>query len=1069
MNMTYIGIINWYSPNRHGGHVLVRITTIVFCMAIFSIGLATTGSAEEIRYARYPALSPDGATIAFSYLGDIWTVPATGGKAVRLTVHPAEDIRPQFSPDGSRILFSSRRYDNYDVFIMPISGGEPTQLTVNSATDYGTSWFAGGDSVLFTSRRDGWRDIFKVAADGGMPIKLTGYPHEQEYNGRMTSDGRYLLYNIGSGMSRWWRRDLRGARNADVFLLDRNAETFTSRRLTEFAGHDVWPVLNETKNELYFISCRGDWAQVWKKPLDGGDAVVMTAFTDDGAQWLNSNPQGTLLVFEQNFAIWTLDPETDILTRVPIEIDSDDIANPVEHRVFNDKVEYFALSPDEKKIAAVVHGELYILPAEEPKEGRRITYTSAREMYPAWGTDSKTVYYGSDRNGNYDIYAVDVITGEETRLTDNVANDVKPIPSPDGKYLVFLRGLDQLIRYDVEKNSETVWIAGMFSDLGVEPTIEYDWSGDSRWLTFTMSGPTYESDIYIVGLEGKPHNVSKFHGWNYRPRFSDDGKVLYYSVGTREWQKTYQIDLVPKPVEFFESTLDSLFMEKEEKNEDDKKDDEKKDEIKTVEIDFDRIETRRMPAFELDAPNTYPVLTPDGKQYLFVAPILGKPEIWSVKTEKGPDLKQITHSGKDKKYLTVTSDGKDVLFLEGGKIHRCGIENGKVTDLAFKAPLEIDLQANNLQKFNEAWQTLNSYFYDPSFHGTDWIRVRDKYQPLIDNAKTDADFANVLLEMMGELRASHLNVYGNYPQPNAGITTGKLGIELDYRELDRNGVYKIANVYSDSPAERAGIKAGQYIKTINGIELSRTVNISRLLAGTIDHRLSVGIADRWDSAPNEVFVKPTSWGNELDLWYKDWLRERRRIVDSHSDGRLAYIHVPAMSQDKLKVFMEELVAVAENKEGLILDVRDNGGGNIAVHILGMLERTPFILRNFRGFPATSENKMRSKAVEKPMILLANQYAASNSEILAEGFRQLGLGKIVGTPTSGGVIGTSSYTLIDGMRIRRPSWGAYTLDMEDTDLYPRRPDIYVDNTLDDFINGRDPQLVRAIEELIQELK
>ncbi|MBN2227457.1 MAG: PD40 domain-containing protein [candidate division Zixibacteria bacterium] len=1048
---------------------MTRFTTMVFCMAILIIGLAATGISEEIRYARYPALSPDGNTIAFSYLGDIWTVPAIGGKAVRLTVHPAEDIRPQFSPDGSKIMFTSRRYDNYDVFIIPAKGGEPTQLTVNSATDIGTSWFAGGDSVLFTSRRDGWRDIFKVSVNGGMPIKLTGYPHEQEYNGRMTSDGRYLLYNTGSGMSRWWRRDLRGSRNADIFLLDRNAETFTSRRLTEFAGHDVWPVLNESKNELYFISCRGDWAQVWKTSLDGGEAVVMTAFTDDGAQWLNSNPQGTLLVFEQNFEIWTLNPETETLTRVPIEIESDDIVNPTEQKLFNDRVEYYALSPDGKKIVTVVHGELYLIPAEEPKAGRRITFTTARELYPAWGADSKTVYYGSDRNGNYDIYAVDVTSGEETRLTDHVANDVKPIPSPDGKYLVFLRGLNQLVRHDLETNKETVWIDGMFSDLGVEPTIEYDWSGDSRWLTFTMSGPTYESDIYIVGLEGEALNVSKFHGWNYRPRFSDDGKVLYYSVGTREWQKTYQIDLMPRPVEFFESAIDSLFMEKEEETKDDKKDDSKKAEIKTVEIDFDRIETRRNQAFKLDASSTYPVLTPDGKQYLFVASILGKPEIWSVKTEDDPDLKQITHSGKEKKYLTVTSDGKDILYLEGGKIYRCGIENGKTTALVFTAPLEIDLQANNFQKYIEAWQLLNSYFYDPAFHGADWVLAKNKYQPLFDKVRTDADFEDILLELMGELRASHLDVYVNYSRPNARINTGKLGIELNYHELDRRGVYEIVEVYADSPADRAGIKPGQYIKTIDGVTLSRNVNINSLLAGTIDHRLSVGIAEQVNGAPNEVFVKPISWSGALDLWYKDWVRERRRLVDSLSNGRLAYIHVPAMSQDKLQTFIEELVAVAEDKEGLILDVRDNGGGNIAVHLLGMLERVPYVLRNFRGFPVTSENKMRSKALEKPMTLLINEYAASNSEILAEGFRQLGLGKIIGTPTAGGVIGTASYALIDGTNIRRPSWGAYTLDMEDTDLYPRRPDIYVDNTLDDFINGRDPQLVRAVKELLPELQ
>jgi Tol biopolymer transport system component len=267
-------------------------------------------SAEPISYARYPALSPDNQTIAFTWRGDIWSVPATGGEARRLTTHIAEDIRPQYSPDGKWLLFSSRRYNNYDVFVMPATGGPARQLTFHSEYDVGTGWFPGSDSVLITSYRDYRGDMFKISLEGGMPIKLSGYNEEREYDGRVSPDSRWIIYSDGSGPYRWWRRDLKTAGNADIWLLDRNAEEFTSERITDWPNHDLWPILDSEKGEIYFVSNRGEWAQVFKV-IHGSEPLPMTSFTGDGAQWLNANPQGNMLVFEQDFQIWVLDPATD--------------------------------------------------------------------------------------------------------------------------------------------------------------------------------------------------------------------------------------------------------------------------------------------------------------------------------------------------------------------------------------------------------------------------------------------------------------------------------------------------------------------------------------------------------------------------------------------------------------------------------------------------------------------------------------------------------------------------------------------------------------------------------------
>jgi tricorn protease len=296
-----------------------------------------------------------------------------------------------------------------------------------------------------------------------------------------------------------------------------------------------------------------------------------------------------------------------------------------------------------------------------------------------------------------------------------------------------------------------------------------------------------------------------------------------------------------------------------------------------------------------------------------------------------------------------------------------------------------------------------------------------------------------------------------------------LGVYFDQEEIDREGRFRVVTVLSDSPADLVGIGEGDYLLAVDGVQLSSDVNYDSLLAGKIGRRVSLEVADRPGADSRPIEIKPVSSGVIENLWYEDWVRERRRMVDSLSGGRLAYLHIRAMNSAALERFKQELVAIAEPKDGLIVDVRNNGGGNIAVHLLGMLARTPYILRSFRDFPVTSENKLRSHAFERPQALLINNYSGSNSEIFTAGFRKLNLGPIIGEPTGGGVIGTASYYLIDGTRVRRPSWGAYTTEMEDTDLVPRQPDIFVENTPDDFINGRDPQLVRAVEELLLRLE
>lgn len=1043
-------------------------------LVIILLLIASTCPAQEDSrpYLRHPALSPDGSTICFSCKGDLWMVSVNGGEAERLTVHSADDFHPQFSPDGSMIVFASDRYKNPDLYVIPITGGEPRRLTHYTGTDIPTGWTPDGDTVIFYSYRDFYYDVYKVPLAGGTPVSITGGFWEAEYNGKITPDGSKLVFNNGAGRSRWWRTHLAGDENTDIWMIDRSADQMDIQRLTSRDGHELWPIYDTDNEIIYFVANRDSLPNIWKLDVQNGTESRVTSFTYDGVQWLNSDPQMKKMVFEQNFYIWYFDPAQGDPRKVNITLASDTKENPVKHLVYRgDEIQEYDISPDNKLAALIIRGEVFLIPTEEPELARKITNTPQREKHICFGADSRTLYYSSDRNGNYDIYKYDLTKRQESRITNDTANESKPLCSPDTSKLVFYRGLDQLVLYDLQQNAETDTVKGMFIDLAIEPHIEYDFSPDSRYLTFTMAGETYETNIYITDFKSEPVNVSHLTDYCYRPRFSDDGKLVYFSRwGRDDHVGTFKIDLSYEPFEFAEDKLDSILVETAKDEEEDKDKDDKKPKIEPTEINFDDIHKRVKVLLNMESSQNYPVVTHDGEKAIFIASIMGKPEVWSVNLEGDIELTQLTHSGKGKSDLKLSSDSKHAYFLEGGSLKKINLSDKKTESLKFTAEMDVVVDLENRQKFHETWWMFDQYYYDPEHHGVDWDAMRAKYSPLIEELETEDEFRTVILEMMGDLKSSHIYIYPKQGGPSGEESSAYYGFYIDQNELDQTGRYKIRLVLNGSPAAKAEppMRAGQYIKAVNGTRLSDDINFYQLLVGERDRKTVFTLADSPDGTEFTTAVKGTSISPVNDLAYEYWVEQRRSMVDSLSDGRLAYIHIRRMNNEYLQRFKQEIVNQTAGKDGVVLDVRYNGGGNIAVHLLGILIKEPYIYRNFVGYPVISENKMRSKALEKPSILLMNNGSGSNSEIFAEGYRKLGLGKIVGTRTAGGVIGTASYNLIDDTRIRRPSWGCYSTDGENLELIPRYPDITVENLLKDILAGDDPQLKRAVDELMKEL-
>jgi C-terminal processing protease CtpA/Prc len=734
------------------------------------------------------------------------------------------------------------------------------------------------------------------------------------------------------------------------------------------------------------------------------------------------------------------------------------------------KVEEYVVSPDGKKIALIARGEVYLIPSEDPERARRLTHTDARERFARFSPDGKTLFYVSDRTGRQNLYRVDTRSGEELQLTSVTDADVsKPQVSPKGDRVAFYLDNNRIVSISVDGGAIDTILIGRYFDFPLESTQEFKFSPDGNYLAFTAFGTEYNTDIWVHNLtDGRSYNMTRLSRYNYDPTWSPDGKHLTFSHFLRgETQNLYALRLDPEIPEFAESKLDSLYEKAAKKD----KDDADQDTLPEVKIDFEAAHQRWKQIYPMTSGQTDLRMTPDGKYWLFVADLPSGNNIWRVPADDDSEDKplQLTSGKSSKSALQISEDSKWVYFLESGKIGRVGMDGKEQKSLSFAADYDYHTAARQKQKLDEVWRILGNYFYDPQLHGAAWDSLHQVHSEILSHIALEDELRDLIKEFIGSLNASHLNIYGGLPQMPSGSQSGYLGVTWDAEAL-RDGLYRLHRVLRDGPVDGAKGDAvlGSQLISVNGHMLDSATTLDSLLGGTIGERVRLEFSGG-ELGAYSLDVKPVSKNAEATLVYEDFVSSRRHFVDSVSAGRLGYLHVRSMNQTGLDRFMRELADQSSSYDGLIIDVRYNGGGWISVHLLGMLQRDPFVLRNFRGAETVSENKNRAFAVEKPMIMLQNHFSASNSEIFAEGWRTLGLGKIVGYPSSAAVIGTSAYRLIDGTICRRPSWGAYALDMENLEGNSRQPDIKVFNTQNDWISGRDPQLKAAIDELLSELR
>jgi tricorn protease len=1085
--------------------------------------LSAVANAKEARLIRYPHYQQ--GRVAFSYLGDIWVADEDGKNVQRLTVNRARDVYPRFSPDGKWIAFSSDRNGNLDVYIIPSTGGTPKQLTFNSADDAVLGWTPDGSSVLFSSNRgEGFMPmLYTVSVDGRLP-RSAGV--DMGVQASYSPDGRKIAYNQKSQV--YWRKYYRGAYQSDVVVADISDKKFT--QLTDFDGLDSWPMWSRD-GQIYFVSDRdgNGLTNIWRVSESGGRAERVTSFKEGDVRWPSISADGGTIVFEHDFGISKLDVSSRRVTPLHFDIAAETEENSAEVRDFNSMVDDFDLAPNSRRIAFSVHGEVFTAPVEEG-DLRQITDGPARDRNVSYSPDGKWIAYVSDRSGREEIYvsAVDG-AGEPQKLTDLDALKFAYAWSPDSAQIAYTSSDDRLRLVTVASRETKELSASRYGNVGAPA-----WSPDGKWVAFSKPDITRTTDIFLVPAAGGEEKKVTFESFSEaNPRFSPDGRKLFFtrndsvSFGQGGGERP-SIQLFSVALEHLERDPD----DPEERAEAEAAREEQqppagegsipggqgmrrqtgaqRQPVSPVNIDWAGLKRRTKQLTRLSSPVIDYTVSPDGRTLVFAtvetAGVINIPVIYSI-GEDGRRLTRITsgapptgEAGQEAptpggfgfrltSNLNVSRDNRTLFFQEGDYVYSvpmplsassgaspsAGAATSSLLSSAarrrvnFVAKVKIDRPAEWAQMFDDAWRTMKYRFYDPRMHGHDWDAARAKYRPLVEYVGDRQELLNIVNEMIGELNASHT---GAAPPPAGrepgAVSTGHLGVEL---EPDAQaGRYRVAYIYEDGPADKDWVKVsvGDYLIAVDGKPVKAGDNYWPLL----NYRLNRKVAVTFNSKPNaegawNTRIEPTSMQAYATLRYERWVKERRATVDKLSGGRVGYIHIRAMDQPSLRRFEKELREY-RNKEALVIDQRWNGGGNIEQELLGILVQRQYQLWQPRGTEATARP---FAGFFGPKVVLQNWRSASNAEMFPAGFRALGLGKLVGTPTMGAVIGTGSYSLIDGSTVRTPGVGVYLADQKQTNMenYGVRPDILVDNTPEDNLAGRDRQLEAAVKELIKELQ
>ncbi|MHC4572929.1 MAG: S41 family peptidase, partial [Planctomycetota bacterium] len=1050
------------------------------------------------RMLRFPDVSRD--KIVFVYAGDLWTVPKKGGPARKLSSPAGQELFPKFSPDGRTIAFSGNYDGNTDVYVMPAEGGTPKRLTHHPEADLVVEWYPVGENILYRSRMMSpsrrFHRFFKQSVRGGMPETLA-LPYGELAS--FSPDGNRMAFQFISREFRNWKR-YRGGMASDIWLYDfiRN----TSEKITDFEGTDAVPMWH--KNRIYFLSDRDERKKlnIWAYELKRKRFRQVTKFAEYDVKWPSLGPDA--IVFENGGRLYLLDLASKKSRPVSIQVPADLPEIRTKLKDVSENIQDFSLSPSGKRALFEARGEIFTVP-EKHGSVRNLTNSSGvAERFPGWSPDGKNVAYFSDRTGEYELcMRAGDGKGEEQRVTGRgTAFRYGPVWSPDSKRIAFSDKTGSLFAVDIEDGKP------QFVDKDNWRRItDYSWSPDSRWLAYSKNMDNALSALMIYDAnERKTHQVTGDYYNDRHPAFGAEGKYLFF-YSNRTFKPVYDgmgAWIYPNSTGIYAATLRrdvnspirprSDEEEGKEKEEDKEKDEEqdpnskdetdkdKKDkkESERVEIDFEGFEQRivRLP---VDAGNFGPLHAVKGKVIFLRRPAAGA-------AKRGePSGKLLYYDLEEREEKTVISDidsydlsdnGKKVVYKSKSTYGIIDLAEGKKVGDGTIATDKLKAWVNPRQEwqqiFNEAWRVQRDYFYDPNMHGVDWAAVKKRYELLLPYVVDRADLNYVIGEMIAELNASHTYVHGGDVESPEKISVGLLGCDF---ELDTaNSTYRIKKIYEGarwdaevrSPLRQPGIdvKEGDYLLAVNGRPLDTSEDPWSAFQGLAGEVVTLAISPSPNPAEaNDLIVEPIE--SEFRLRNLAWIEENRRKVEEATGGMVGYVYVPDTSRNGQSELVRQFVP-QRTKQGLIVDERFNSGGQIPDRFVELLNRPIY---NYWARRDHIHWQTPFVAHTGPKVMLINSWSGSGGDAFPYYFRKAGLGPLVGTRTWGGLIGiTGNPRPIDGGFISAPAFGFWNTEGNwEVEGYGVEPDCEIENAPHEMAAGRDPQLEKAIELILEMLE
>lgn len=1074
---------------------------ISLCMALPAMAGAITP-----LWMRDAKISPDGSRIAFTYKGDIWTVPVGGGQATRVTATPVSyEANPIWSPDSRSIAFAGDENGNFDVYIVDARGGVPKRLTYNSASEIPEAFTPDGKAVLFSASIQDpaesavfptarMTELYSVPVDGGSLTQVLATP--ARFVSSLKDGSGSFLYQDLKGHESEWRKHHKSSVTRDVWLYD--ATTGKHKNLTARGGEDTEPVAGEG-NTFYFLSERnGSTVNVYSATIDNpADAKALTSFDTHPVRFLSRANDGTL-AFTYDGELYTMRPGT-MPAKVAVDlIDSD--TNPTELLTVNGAREA-AASPDGKSVAFIFRGNVFVTSVEY-KTTKQITDTPEAECDLSWSPDSKALIYTSERDGIYNIYRATIARGDEepnfanaTLISEEPLFDVdghertSAVISPDGKHLAFVLDRNKLAVMDMATKQVRELTDGS-THRQRKGHIDYSWSPDSKWIALEVVDRLHEpySDIAVINVtDGSMTNLTGSGYFDESPRWVMDGNALIFEserYGMRNhasWGSETDVMIVFLNRDSYDrfrlSEEDYEIvkeLEKNDKNSDDgngkksgKKDDKNSEKVekqpKTINVEFDGIEDRIVRLTPMSSNLASEIITEDGETLYYLSRGPEKMQLWKIGLRKD-EVKLVSNVDGASRF-DVSADGK-TMFIFGSSMKKFDPKSEKITPITTSATMVLDHAAEREFMFDNIVREERERFYTPDMHGVDWPMMTEAYRKFLPHINNNYDFAEMLSEWLGELNVSHTGGRFGGRTSSQADRTASLGLIYD---LGYQGAgLKVAEVIDKGPFSRASsnLRKGCIIDRINGMAVDFNADFATALNNKSGKKTLVSFHDPATGESHEEVVLPISASAETALLYERWVRNRAAEVDRLSNGRLGYVHIKSMGDDSFRKVYSDILGKYNDREGIVIDIRWNGGGRLHEDIEVLFSGKKYFTQEIRG-NATCD--MPSRRWNKPSIMVISEACYSNAHGTPWVYKNRGLGKLVGMPVPGTMTSVNWVTMQDpSLVFGIPVVGYRLPDGSFLENQQLEPDIRVANDPATVVKGEDLQLKTAVDELLHEI-